>query len=125
MVKTLRRRPGHALGQVQLLAERVHQLQHLVSVTKELPNVTIQIAPFSIGPYTGMKGAFEHVHFEDTPDDDIVFLSKDGGIVSGRQAIGEMFTKARSAFSAEELDELGERMEAMKEEILTSSLTSH
>jgi hypothetical protein len=27
-------------------------------------------------------------------DDDIVFLSKDGGIVSGRQAIGEMFTKA-------------------------------
>ncbi len=27
-------------------------------------------------------------------DDDIVFLSKDGGIVSGRQAIGDMFTKA-------------------------------
>jgi transcriptional regulator with XRE-family HTH domain len=50
------------------------QLQHLVSVTKELPNVTIQIVPFSIGPYLGMKGAFEHVHFEDTPDDDIVYL---------------------------------------------------
>lgn len=58
-----------------------HQLQHLVSVTKELPNVTIQIAPFSIGPYTGMKGAFEHVHFEDTPDDDIVFLEGSGGDV--------------------------------------------
>jgi len=27
-------------------------------------------------------------------DDDIVFLSKDGGIVSGRKAIGDMFTKA-------------------------------
>jgi hemerythrin-like domain-containing protein len=38
---------------------------------------------------------------------------------------GDMFTKARSAFSAEELDELGERMERMKEEILTSSLTTH
>jgi len=37
---------------------------------------------------------------------------------------GEMFTKARSAFSAEELDELGERMEAMKAEILTASLTA-
>ena len=37
---------------------------------------------------------------------------------------GEMFTKARAAFSAEELDELGERMQAMKEEILTGSLTS-
>ena len=37
---------------------------------------------------------------------------------------GEMFTKARSAFSAEELDELGERMEAMKEEVLTATLTT-
>jgi len=27
-------------------------------------------------------------------DDDIVFLSKDGGIVSGREAIGQMFKKA-------------------------------
>ena len=58
-----------------------HQLQHLVSVTKELPNVTIQIAPFSIGPYTGMKGAFEHVHFEDTPDEDIVYLEGSSGDV--------------------------------------------
>ena len=37
---------------------------------------------------------------------------------------GEMFTKARAAFTAAELDELGERMEAMKEQILTASLTS-
>lgn len=38
---------------------------------------------------------------------------------------GEMFTKARAAFSAEELAELGEQMQAMKEEVLTASLTSH
>jgi hemerythrin-like domain-containing protein len=38
---------------------------------------------------------------------------------------GEMFTKARSAFSAAELDELGDQMEAMKEKILTASLTTH
>jgi hemerythrin-like domain-containing protein len=37
---------------------------------------------------------------------------------------GEMFTKARAAFSAEELTELGDRMQEMKEAILTSSLTS-
>jgi hypothetical protein len=29
-------------------------------------------------------------------DDDIAFLSKDGGIVSGREAIGQMFKKALS-----------------------------
>ena len=42
-----------------------------------------------------------------------------------REEEGEMFTKARAAFSPEELDELGEQMEAMKEEILTASLISH
>jgi hypothetical protein len=36
---------------------------------------------------------------------------------------GEMFTKARQAFSAEELRELGDRMEQMKAELLTASLT--
>jgi len=56
------------------------QLQYLVGVM-ELSNVTIQVAPFSTGLYPGMKGAFEHVHFEDTPDDDIVFLEGSGGDV--------------------------------------------
>ena len=37
---------------------------------------------------------------------------------------GEMFTKARAAFSSEELAELGEQMEAMRADILTVSLTS-
>jgi hemerythrin-like domain-containing protein len=37
---------------------------------------------------------------------------------------GEMFTKARAAFSEAELEELGERMQAMKEQILTDSLTT-
>ncbi len=38
---------------------------------------------------------------------------------------GEMFAKARAAFSADELEELGDRMQEMKEKILTASLTSH
>jgi len=36
-----------------------------------------------------------------------------------------MFTKARAAFSAAELNELGEQMEAMSAEVLTAHLTSH
>ncbi len=55
------------------LSIMVQQLQHLVRVT-ELSNVTIQVAPFEAGLYLGMTGAFELVHFEDTPDEDIVFL---------------------------------------------------
>jgi transcriptional regulator with XRE-family HTH domain len=58
------------------------QLQHIVSAM-ELSNVTIQVVPFSTGLYPGMKGAFELVHFEDTPDDDIVYLEgADGDFIS-------------------------------------------
>jgi transcriptional regulator with XRE-family HTH domain len=60
------------------------QLHHLVDVM-ELSNVTIQVAPFSTGLYLGMKGAFEHVHFADTPDDDIVFLEgTDGDVINDK-----------------------------------------
>jgi hemerythrin-like domain-containing protein len=38
---------------------------------------------------------------------------------------GEMFAKARKVFSEQELEELGERMEKMKDETLTASLTTH
>ena len=38
---------------------------------------------------------------------------------------GDMFSAARKVFSAEELDALGERMERMKNETLTASLTTH
>jgi hypothetical protein len=38
---------------------------------------------------------------------------------------GEMFDVARKVFSERELEELGERMERMKNETLTASLTAH
>src|SRR3954447_2014289 len=38
---------------------------------------------------------------------------------------GEMFKTARKVFSEQELEELGERMERMKNETLTASLTTH
>jgi transcriptional regulator with XRE-family HTH domain len=49
------------------------QLVHLVNVA-ELSNVTIQVVPFAAGLHPGMKGPFEVVQFEDTPDENIVFL---------------------------------------------------
>lgn len=49
------------------------QLQHLVSVG-ELPNVRIQVVPFTAGVHGGMKGAFEVVQFEGTSEENVVFL---------------------------------------------------
>jgi transcriptional regulator with XRE-family HTH domain len=48
------------------------QLRHLISVT-ELPNVTIQIVPFTAGIHPGMTGPFELIQFADAPDENIVF----------------------------------------------------
>jgi transcriptional regulator with XRE-family HTH domain len=54
-------------------AVRSQQLMDLVNAA-ELSNVTIQIVPFTAGLHPGMRGPFEVVEFEDTPDENIVFL---------------------------------------------------
>lgn len=49
------------------------QFIHLVDVAKQ-SNVTIRVVPFTAGLHPGMKGPFEIVEFEDTPDENLVFL---------------------------------------------------
>jgi len=49
------------------------QLQSLANVA-ELPNVTIQIVPFTAGLHPGMKQSFELIQFAEAPDENIVFL---------------------------------------------------
>jgi hypothetical protein len=49
------------------------QFRHLVEMA-ELPNVTIQVVTFTAGLHPGMRGPFEVVEFEDTPDENIAFL---------------------------------------------------
>jgi hypothetical protein len=57
------------------------QFQHLVNVA-ELRNVRIQVVPFEAGIHRGMAGAFEVVQFEDTPDENIVFLEGQRDFIS-------------------------------------------
>lgn len=49
------------------------QLMHLVNVA-DLPNVTIRVVPYTAGLHPGMRGPFEVIQFEDTSDENIVFL---------------------------------------------------
>lgn len=58
------------------------QFQHLANLAR-LPNVTIQVVPFTAGPHPGMKGPFEVVQFADTPDENIVFLEGPRGDIIG------------------------------------------
>jgi transcriptional regulator with XRE-family HTH domain len=55
-----------------------HQLQRLIDVA-ELPNVTIQVVPFSAGLHPGTKGPFEIIQFADAVDEYVVFLETPRG----------------------------------------------
>ncbi len=80
------------------------QFQHLANLAK-LPNVTIQVVPFTAGPHPGMKGPFEVVQFEDTPDETIVFLEGPrGDIISEDQGETEDYLKAFTDITAAALD---------------------
>lgn len=63
------------VGSLSIMSE---QLESLVKAA-ELPNVMLQIVPFSAGLHPGMKGPFEVVEFYDTPDENIVFIERPGG----------------------------------------------
>jgi transcriptional regulator with XRE-family HTH domain len=49
------------------------QLTHLVNLAS-LPNVTIQVVPFTVGVHPGMKGSFKVIEFDDEPGGSVAFL---------------------------------------------------
>lgn len=49
------------------------QLKRLLELA-ELPNVTIQVLPFTAGAHSGTSGAFEILEFPEPADPDVVFL---------------------------------------------------
>lgn len=64
----LRRSPG---GPTVMRA----QLEHLLQLT-ELPNVTLQIAPFDAGPHAAAGGPFSILRFPEPDLPDVVFLEQ-------------------------------------------------
>jgi transcriptional regulator with XRE-family HTH domain len=54
------------------------QLYHLVKVS-ELPNVTIQVLPFSRGAHPGVIGPFSLIEFPEPTDDDVVYVDSPAG----------------------------------------------
>jgi hypothetical protein len=49
------------------------QMQRLIEVA-ELPNVTLQVLPFSAGAHAAMAGAFTILRFADTTLPDVVYV---------------------------------------------------
>lgn len=56
------------------------QLQHLVEATR-LPNVTLQVLPFTSGAHAGMDGEFTVLHYRESSDPDVVYIENTGNDV--------------------------------------------
>lgn len=53
------------------------QLGHLIEVAK-LPNVTLQVLPFTIGEHAGMDGEFTLLRYRESADPSVVFIENTG-----------------------------------------------
>jgi Domain of unknown function (DUF5753) len=58
-------------------AVMAEQLGHLIEFTK-LPNLTLQVLPFSSGEHAGMDGEFTILHYRESADLDVVYIENSG-----------------------------------------------
>lgn len=54
------------------------QLQHVAEVS-EMPNVTVEVVPFSAGLFSGLQSQFLMYEFPDAADDDVLYLEDQRG----------------------------------------------
>jgi transcriptional regulator with XRE-family HTH domain len=59
-------------------AVMAEQLGRLIEVAK-LPNVTLQVLPFTSGEHPGMDGDFTILHYRESADPDVVYIENTGG----------------------------------------------
>lgn len=91
---------SRVVGSPAVMSQQFHHLANLA----KLPNVTIQVVPFTAGLDPGMKGPFEVVQFADTPDENIVFLEGPrGDIVSDDPKETENYLEAFNRITAASL----------------------
>jgi transcriptional regulator with XRE-family HTH domain len=65
------------VGGPSVMAE---QLGHLTDVAR-LPNVTLQVLPFTSGEHAGMDGEFTILHYRESSDPDVVYIENTGNDV--------------------------------------------
>src|SRR5947209_17514159 len=54
------------------------QIRHVID-TAQLPNVTVQVLPFSVGYHPAMIGSFAALRFPETPTMNTVYVQIQGG----------------------------------------------
>jgi hypothetical protein len=67
------------------------QLQRLVEAAS-LPNVTVEVLPFSAGLFPGLQSPFVIYEFPDAADDDVLYLESPRGDLLSRDDHDEIVT---------------------------------
>jgi transcriptional regulator with XRE-family HTH domain len=65
------------------------QIRHLLEVT-QLPNVTIEVIPFSAGAHRGLTGPFKMIEFPEATDDDVLYIEGARGSLLSRELRNEL-----------------------------------
>ncbi|MFC8879665.1 DUF5753 domain-containing protein [Streptomyces ardesiacus] len=55
------------------------QLQHLITQAEQVPNITVQVLPYSKGAHTALTGAFTILDFPDPTEPAVVYVDSPGG----------------------------------------------
>jgi transcriptional regulator with XRE-family HTH domain len=81
------------------------QVRHIIDIAA-LPNVTVQVLPFSVGAHPAMSGPFSALRFPGTPTMDTVYLEfKGGAIYKEKPADVERYTTSFERLTDLALDE--------------------
>lgn len=68
-------------GRPELGSQMLDQLDHMLEMAS-YPNVEIQVVPFEVGIYPGLRGPFVHLEFGLATDSDLLYLENpDGEII--------------------------------------------
>lgn len=67
------------------------QLQHVIDVS-EMPNVTVEIVPFTAGLFPGLQSQFLIYEFPDAADDDVLYLEDGRGALLSRDNQDEILS---------------------------------
>lgn len=82
------------------------QVRHIID-TAQLPNVTVQVLPFSVGFHPAMTGSFAALRFPETPMNTIYHEIKGGAIYMEKLPDVERYTATSERMAELALDGAG------------------
>jgi hypothetical protein len=75
-----------------------NQIRHMIEMA-QLPNVTVQVLPFSVGFHSAMTGSFTALRFPETPAMNTVYVQIKGGAIYVEKPLGSTGTRPVSSAS--------------------------